>query len=327
VGPGTLSDLLATLPSFSHPDLLVSSATFDDAGVFRLTPEIALVQTVDFFTPMVDDPYLFGQIAAANALSDVYAMGGKPLTAMNIAAFPVGSLDLGILRDILAGGADKILEAGALLVGGHTVEDKEPKYGLAVTGTVHPDRVVKNGGARPGDRLILTKPLGVGIITTALKGELIREDQAFSAYQSMAALNDKAAEIMQEVGVNAATDITGFGFLGHLSEMCAASKAGVEVFVKEVPLLEGVAHLAAIGAVPGGAKRNARHLEPRLKWALPVDEVMRDILCDPQTSGGLLLAVGPDRQQELARRLNEAGVSWWLVGHVTDDEPGAIKLL
>ena len=207
------------------------------------------------------------------------------------------------------------------------MEDKEPKYGLAVTGTVHPDRVVKNGGARPGDRLILTKPLGVGIITTALKGELIGEGQAFSAFQSMAALNDKAAEIMQEVGVNAATDITGFGFLGHLSEMCVASKAGVEVFVKEVPLLEGVAHLAATGAVPGGAKRNARYLEPKLKWVLPLDEVMRDILCDPQTSGGLLMAVGPDRQQELARRLNEAGVSWWLVGHVTDDEPGAIKLL
>lgn len=327
MGPGTLSDLLSTLPSFSHPDLLVSGATFDDAGVFRLTSELALVQTVDFFTPMVDDPYLFGQIAAANALSDVYAMGGKPLTAMNIAAFPAGSMDLGILRDILAGGADKIMEAGAVLVGGHTVEDKEPKYGLAVTGTVHPERVITNGGARPGDLLVLTKPLGVGIITTALKGELIREEKALPAVQSMAALNDKAAQAMQEVGVNAATDITGFGFLGHLYEICAASKAGVEVIVDQVPILDGAADLAAIGAVPGGAKRNAKYLEPMLKWVRPMDEVMRDILCDPQTSGGLLMAVSPNRREELARRLAEAGVNWWLVGHVTGEDHRVIKLV
>ncbi|NLC38343.1 MAG: selenide, water dikinase SelD, partial [Clostridia bacterium] len=206
MGPGTLTEILASIPQVEDPRLLVSGATMDDAGVYLLSEELALIQTVDFFTPMVDDPYLFGQVAAANALSDVYAMGGVPLTALNIAAFPINNMDPGILREILLGGADKVREAGALLVGGHTVEDPEPKYGLAVTGTVHPQKVLTNQGARPGDVLVLTKPLGIGIICTAIKGDLADSRAVDQAVRSMVALNQKAMEVVQEIGVHACTD-------------------------------------------------------------------------------------------------------------------------
>lgn len=227
----------------------------DDAGVYQLTDELALVQTVDFFTPMVDDPYLFGQIAAANALSDVYAMGGKPLTAMNIVAFPVNTMDVSILGDILKGGAQKIREAETLLVGGHTVEDDEPKYGLSVTGIVHPGKVLTNRGGKPGDKLILTKPLGVGIITTAMKGDMADPASIEAATQSMATLNKEAAAAVIEVGVNACTDVTGFGLLGHLYEMMTP-EIGFEIQMGQVPLLPGAKDYASMGLVPGGARRN-----------------------------------------------------------------------
>ena len=326
MGPGTLLEILATLPAFRHPDLLVDGSQMDDAGVYRLTPDLALVQTVDFFTPVLDYPFVFGQVAAANALSDVYAMGGKPLTVMNIAAFPVNSMDLGILRDILAGGADKILEAGALLVGGHTIEDKEPKYGLAVTGTVHPEKIVTNGGARPGDVLVLTKPLGVGIITTGLKSGKYPLEAAGLAIASMQALNAKAAAAMVEVGVHAATDITGFGLLGHAYEMCAASGVGLELELARIPVLDGAWELARLGVVPGGARRNCRYLEGKLRWEGAAPPEAPDILCDPQTSGGLLMAVPVERVSALIGRLIDAGVPGVVIGKVVDEHSGIIAV-
>lgn len=325
MGPGTLNKVLAKLPVFDHPDLLISGSKLDDAGVFRLTDQLALVQTVDFFTPMVDDPYLFGQIAAANALSDIYAMGAVPLTAMNITAFPTCTLDLAILGEILAGGADKVLEAGAVLVGGHTIEDKEPKYGLAVTGTVHPRQVVANAGARPGDSLVLTKPLGTGIAATALKAGLATADLVAAATKTMTTLNQKAATVMVWVGVNAATDITGFGFLGHAYEICAASGVGMEIDLAAVPVIPGVWQVAAMGLVPGGARNNLAHLADKVDWDSQVSAIDKDILADPQTSGGLLMAVPSSRRHVLLQELGEAGVQAAEVGEV-NDQSGRIKV-
>ncbi len=317
MGPGTLNEVLAKLPVFEHPDLLISGSKLDDAGVFRLSEELALVQTVDFFTPMVDDPYIFGQIAAANALSDIYAMGAVPLTAMNITAFPTCSLDLAILGEILAGGADKVLEAGAVLVGGHTIEDKEPKYGLAVTGTVHPQRVVSNAGARPGDGLVLTKPLGSGIACTAIKAGLAPAELVDAVINTMTALNRKAAEVMARVGVHAATDITGFGFLGHAYEICAASGVGMSIQLAMVPVIPGVWPAAAMGLVPGGARRNLAYLADKVEWQGEVSAVDRDILADPQTSGGLLMAVPAGNLEQVVSELAESGVPAAVVGEVT----------
>lgn len=225
-------------PSQPDPNLLVGLETCDDAGVYKINEDMALIQTVDFFTPVVDDPYSFGQIAAANALSDIYAMGGRPLTAMNIICFPIGKLELTVLAEILKGGADKIREAGAVLLGGHSVEDNEPKYGLSVTGIISPNKVLTNAGARAGDILILTKPLGIGIITTAIKGGLSSPDEILSVTAVMAALNKEAAEVMQEIGVNGCTDVTGFGLLGHASEMARASHVRMTLDSKKVPVLE-----------------------------------------------------------------------------------------
>ncbi|GAW93703.1 selenide, water dikinase [Calderihabitans maritimus] len=325
MGPGTLYEILKTLPVFEHPDLLVSGAKLDDAGVYRLNDDLALIQTVDFFTPMVDEPYLFGEIAAANALSDVYAMGGTPLTAMNITAFPTCSLDLGILRDILAGGASKVQEAGALLVGGHTIEDKEPKYGLAVTGTVHPQRVVTNQGAKPGDLLVLTKPVGVGIITTAIKAGEASRRAAREAADIMRQLNNKAAQVMVEVGVNACTDITGFGLIGHIYEICVGSNVGVEIEVHDIPVLEAALEYARMGLVPGGAYVNRRFLEEKIHWVGNVPEEIQDVLFDPQTSGGLLIVVPQDKANRLTEKLEAVGVKGFKIGRVTD-EPSKIRL-
>lgn len=324
MGPGTLKDVLGTLEIVEDPRLLVSGSTMDDAGVYQLTDELALVQTVDFFTPMVDDPYLFGQIAAANALSDVYAMGGKPLTAMNIACFPINTLDLGILRDILKGGADKVREAETLLVGGHTVEDPEPKYGLSVTGIVHPKKVLTNRGARPGDSLVLTKPLGIGIITTAIKGDMVDPSSVDAAVKSMSTLNKDAAAAVIEVGVHACTDVTGFGLLGHLYEMMTQD-IGFEIEVSLVPLLPGAEEYAAMGLVPGGARRNLKYLEPVLGDSKGVSDIALDLLADPQTSGGLLVAVAPNKEQQLLRALEDRGVTAArVIGRVTDRNPGRI---
>ena len=290
--------------------------TRDDAGYVPFSGGL-LLQTADFFTPIVDDPYRFGQIAAANAFSDIYAMGGEPLTAMNLVCFPC-SLDLAILRDILAGGQSKIEEAGARLCGGHSVQDEEPKYGLSVTGWVEVDKVVRNHGAQVGDALVLTKPLGLGILTTALKKELVSEAEIESAIEMASRLNKGARDALREVGVSAATDVTGYGLLGHLSEMLEASEVGAVVRRSEVPVWERAVPLAAEGCYPGGLKSNREYLEGRV-----ADDGVKDddllLLYDPQTSGGLLVAVPEERASEFIRSLDEHGVSGALIGEVVGE--------
>lgn len=326
MGPGTLRDVLKTLETISDPRLLVSGATMDDAGVYQLTEELALVQTVDFFTPMVDDPYLFGQIAATNALSDVYAMGGRPITALNIAGFPVNTMDLGILTEILRGGGDKLKEAETLLIGGHTVEDEEPKYGLSVTGLVHPERILLNRGGKPGDKLVLTKPLGIGIITTAIKGEMADQKSIDESINSMITLNKEAAEACLETGVNACTDVTGFGLLGHLYEMLTP-EIGFELDMTKIPLLFGAREYASMGLVPGGAKRNLEYLKPYLDREEEITEIDLDLLADPQTSGGFLIAVSPERVDALLEALGKRGVlTGKIIGEVKDTNLGKIMI-
>jgi selenide, water dikinase len=290
--------------------------TRDDAGYVPFSGGL-LLQTADFFTPIVDDPYRFGQIAAANAFSDIYAMGGEPLTAMNLVCFPC-SLELAILRDILAGGQSKIEEAGARLCGGHSVQDEEPKYGLSVTGWVEVDKVVRNHGAQVGDALVLTKPLGLGILTTALKKELVSEAEIESAIEMASRLNKGARDALREVGVSAATDVTGYGLLGHLSEMLEASEVGAVVRRSEVPVWERAVPLAAEGCYPGGLKSNREYLEGRVA-ADGVKEVDLLPLYDPQTSGGLLVAVPEERASEFIRSLDQHGVSGSLIGEVVGE--------
>lgn len=280
--------------------------TADDAGVFLLNETTALVQTVDFFTPIVDDPYTFGQIAAVNSLSDVYAMGGHPLTAMNIVGFPSCSLPPEVLRDILQGGQDKVTEAGAVLVGGHTVEDDEPKYGLSVTGIVDPNGIWTNAGAQLGDVLILTKSLGTGILTTAAKGELFTEYLSY-AIAAMVELNDKAARAGHTVCVHACTDVTGFGLLGHTYEMAAASHVRLTIHSKALPILPGALEAAAQGLVPAGAYAN-RHYLTTVTFADSVPENMRDLCFDPQTSGGLLFSIPAAEQDKLLAALESNGI-------------------
>jgi selenide,water dikinase len=292
--------------------------TRDDAGFIPFGGGL-LLQTADFFTPIVDDPYRFGQIAAANAFSDVYAMGGEPLTAMNLVAFPC-SLDLGILREILAGGLSKIEESGARLCGGHSVQDEEPKYGLSVTGFVEADRVVRNAGAEPGDALVLTKPLGLGILTTALKRDILTEEEIEDAVQAASLLNKAARDAIREVGVSAATDVTGYGFLGHLTEMLEAAAVGAVVPSDEVPVWERAVPLANEGVYPGGLESNREYLEGRVT-ADGVDQDDLLPLYDPQTSGGLLVAVPDDSVTALVGALEERGVMGALVGEVIG-QPG-----
>jgi selenide,water dikinase len=325
VGPGTLNAVLGTLPVFSHPNLLVDGTHWDDAGVYRLNDEQALVQTVDFFTPVVDDPYIFGQIAAANALSDIYAMGATPLTALNLVAFPTCSLDLQILRDILAGGAERLQLAGALLIGGHTIEDREPKYGLTITGTVHPQKVVTNRGIQPGDVLILTKPIGTGVAVTAMKAGMISAATQQAAMRTMVALNKEAAEVMVTFKPRACTDITGFGLLGHAWELVAGSGTGLVLDTDRIPFLPGVTELACSGLVPAGAYRNRQYLEGKVHWNGKVKQEIADLLFDPQTSGGLLIAVPGDLAPDLVGRLHEQQVTEAVViGRATGDHPGEI---
>jgi selenide, water dikinase len=265
----------------------------DDAGVFVLSEGLALIQTVDFFAPIVDDPYLFGQVAAANALSDVYAMGGEPLTAMNIVGFPSGKLPLEVLREILRGGQDKVHEAGALVVGGHTIIDEELKYGLSVTGRAHPDRLLTNAGAQPGDRLVLTKPIGTALLATAAKQGMLGEEEQRALHDSMSALNRTAAQAAVSLGARCATDITGFGLLGHASHIARASTVTVRIRVASVPLLPGARAAAERGVRTGGADRNAKYLEPLVDWGSAGD-AERALMIDPQTSGGLLVALSPE---------------------------------
>lgn len=318
-------EVLRNLPRTQpNPDLLVGLDTSDDAGVYRLSDELALVQTVDFFTPIVDDPYDFGQIAAANAISDIYAMGGKPLTVLNIVAFPISTLDKRVLSEILRGAADKVHEAGATLVGGHSIDDKEPKFGLAVTGLVHPDKVRTNAGAKPGDRLILTKPIGVGILTTSIKKDQLTLEETKYLTKVMSTLNKKAAEIMEPYSVNACTDVTGFGLIGHALEMAKGSKVGVKIHHKEVPLLPKVRELAAKGFVPGGTKNNFVHVQNDVTFPDEMDQIDRYILCDAVTSGGLLISVVGEQAGNLLQKLKEAGVDASLIGEINIDKPGHI---
>ncbi len=325
IGPADLGQVLRSLPpSEPNPDLLVGLDTSDDAGVYRLSGDTALVQTVDFFTPIVDDPYSFGQIAAANAISDIYAMGGKPLTVLNIVAFPISTLDKSILADILRGAADKVREAGATLVGGHSIDDKEPKFGLAVTGLVHPDRVRTNAGAKAGDKLILTKPIGVGIMTTSIKKNALTPEETERVTRVMATLNKVAAETMESYDVHACTDVTGFGLMGHALEMAKGSGNGIIIRQSDVPVLPRVRELAEQGNVPGGTKNNFAHVEGDIDFPAELDQIGRWILCDAVTSGGLLISVDAGQSDELLQALVQAGVEASLIGEVTGQHPGRI---
>jgi len=297
----------------------------DDAGVYKITDDLAIVQTVDFFTPVVDDPYWFGQIAVANALSDIYAMGGVPKTAMNLVAFPIREMDISVLRSIIQGGLDKMKEAGVVLVGGHSVEDKELKYGLSVTGFVHPDRILTKGNFRAGDRLILTKPLGTGVINTAIKGGLASERVVQEVTELMAALNSTSAQIMSGYPVHACTDITGFGLLGHLSEMVAGSALALAVHADRVPFISEVMEYAGMGLVPAGTYKNREFFGPGIDMASNVDPVMQDILFDPQTSGGLLICVEREAAEPLLRDLLEQGIRGaGIIGEVLKEPKGRI---
>ena len=315
------------MPLMTHPKLLVGMETSDDAGVYQLTDEMAIVQTIDFFTPIVDDPYTFGQIAVTNALSDVYAMGGKPLTGMNVVCFPLGKMDIDILRDILRGGLDKMHEAGVLLVGGHSVDDSELKYGLSVTGIIHPKKVVRNRGALVGDKLILTKPLGIGIITTALKRGMAESSLIEKAVNAMTQLNKKAAELMSEAErVHAATDITGFGLLGHAAEMIEGTNLGMVVYSSAVPFFPGVKELAEKGIMPGGLRRNKKFRLSMIESSCPAWVV--DVLFDPQTSGGLLISLPPDEADKLLGKMHLGGITEAsIIGEIVASERNMIQVV
>ena len=308
---------MGKLPKFQDPMLLVGTETSDDAAVYKISEELAVIQTVDFFTPVTDDPYLFGQIAAANALSDVYAMGGEPKLALNLAAFP-NCLNTEILGEILKGGADKVMEAGAILAGGHTISDNEPKYGLCVTGFVHPKKMWKNCGAEPGDLLVLTKPLGSGVLSTAEKGGIIREAEHLEAVKTMTTLNKYAAELAKEFQVHCCTDITGFGLAGHAMEMAKGSKKTFVIYAEKLPVLSGAREYAEMGLIPAGAYRNREFLEKDMESR--ISGWREDLLFDPQTSGGLLLAIPTEDAAGLMGRLSGLELPSAVVGEVTEEK-------
>ena len=308
----------------SHPDLLVGNDTGDDAAVYRLDKNTAIIVTVDFFTPITDDPYEFGVIAAANSLSDVYAMGGKPLVALNIVGFPA-ELAVDMLGDVLKGGYDKAAEAGCLIVGGHTVDDSEPKYGLSVVGLIEPGKEVSNANAQPGDVLVLTKPIGTGIITTGCKQGITPDDILKNAVDVMATLNKGAAEAMMRVGINSCTDITGFGLMGHLRGMTRGSKVGAIINASDVPVLPGVWDLLEKNVVPGGTFRNMNGVEDSVDWDKSLTDQQRLLMCDAQTSGGLLISVTKDKVEKLLSELEISGVETRvIVGEITAENSGRI---
>ena len=322
MGPGDLQDVLGDLGRHEHPDLLVGLGRSDDAAVYRVSDELAIVETVDFFPPIVDDPYLYGAIAAANSMSDVYAMGGEVLFALNVAGFP-RELPKDVIAAIFRGGADKVIEAGGVIAGGHTVVDAEPKYGLCVTGRVHPQRILIKGGLRPGDRLFLSKPLGTGVIATAAKAGDCDGAVLDGAVQSMLRLNRVAAEVAREAGARGATDITGFGLLGHAAEMVAASGAGIAVRPGDLPFLPGGVALAEKGHWSGGMKRNRRHVEGTwgARGHLSIDAslppALVGLLFESETSGGLLFSVLPERAGLVADGFKRRGEPCWEIGEVT----------
>lgn len=318
--------VLKSLPKVDDPNLLVGSGSSDDSAVYKLSDSVALVQSVDFFPPILDDPYWFGAIAAANALSDIYAMGATPLIGLNIVCFPI-DLPKEVLGEILKGGADKMTEAGAIIGGGHTIDDAEPKYGVSVTGLVRPGEQITNSGARAGDRLVLTKAIGTGIITTALKAGKSDGETEERVVRLMAKLNKGASEAMVGVGVNACTDITGFGLLGHLREMVEGSGVGARVSLEEVPLIRGARELAEVGIAPGGTQRNLASLEGKVTWEGEIPEAMKVLMADAQTSGGLLISVAEQRVDKLMEALEEHGVvGARVIGEVVAEHPGIIRV-
>ncbi len=318
----TLESILCGLPRVETPDLLVSIENADDAGVIRVSPDLAIIHTVDFFPPLVDDPFSFGRIAAANALSDVYAMGGEPMGGMNIISFPVTSLGKAALKEILRGGLSALEESGAALTGGHTIEGNELLYGMAVTGRVHPDHIWRNGGARPGDLLVLTKPLGTGLVTTAAKAELADPGHLAMAIRWMSTLNKRAADAARPLEPHAATDVTGFALVGHVSEMAQASGVAVQLDLAAMPLLPGAREAAEMGLVPVGTAKNRESLAEVLDIASDADELLVDVALDPQTSGGLLLALDANNAQALVRALPASAI----VGRVVEGPAGQLRL-
>lgn len=318
--------MLSQLPKIHHPDLLSQEIPFADAAIYRLSDSEALVQSVDFFTPVVDDPYKYGQIAAANALSDIFAVGARPLTALNLVSFPVDCLGTDILVKILQGGAERVHAAGAVVAGGHSIEDDEPKYGLSVTGLVDPRKMVTACGSSPGDQLYLTKPLGTGLLTTALKGEVLTEADIVEAIDGMVMLNKVAAEVMLQVGVSACTDITGFGLIGHAAEMAQASQVGFRIFINDLPAYPRALEMAEMGLVPVGSHRNRNYYSSFLDGHKNCDPLSLDLLSDPQTSGGLLLAVAKEKAEELEQQLSKHAVPVYRVGEVIAASSGRLLL-
>jgi selenide,water dikinase len=322
MAPGDLQEVLAVLKPTdptAHRDLLVGLGAADDAAVYRVGPELALVETVDFFPPVVDDAYTWGAVSAANAMSDVYAMGGEVMFALAVAGFP-RDFPKAIIAEVFRGGAEKVAEAGGVVAGGHTVVDAEPKYGLCVTGRVHPDRVLIKGGLRPGDRVFLSKPLGVGVITTAAKNQIAADDSLATAMASMLRLNRVAARVASEAGTKGATDITGFGFVGHAAEMVAASGAGLAIAAARLPILPGALDLAAAGKFSGGQGRNRRHFEAllgdRLQFGPDVPPALASLLFESETSGGLLFSVAPDRASAVVPAFEKRNEPCWEIGEV-----------
>ncbi len=325
IRPQYLEKVLMDMPPVFDKNVLVGTSTSDDAAVYRLTDDVALVQTVDFFTPVVDDPWSFGAIAAANALSDIYAMGAKPLFALNIVGFPSNRLPMQVLKDILKGASDKATEAGISILGGHTVEDPEPKFGMVVSGIVHPEKVITNSSARPGDVLILTKPIGTGIIATAVKRNLADEKTALAAINVMIELNASAAALMENYPVSACTDVTGFGLMGHLNEMMAGSDVSCRIDAVSVPLIDGVADLAISGTIPGGTRNNMEHVADFIHWSDDIPEYLKLILCDAQTSGGLLIALQADQADKYLEELEQKStLKASRIGVIS--EPGAYRI-
>jgi selenide,water dikinase len=319
---------LHELPKFTNPDMLVGTETSDDAGVYRLRPDLAIVNTVDFFTPIVDDPYVFGQISATNALSDVYAMGGEPKTCLNIVCFPKGKMAIEVLGEILKGGADKVKESGAVIIGGHSIIDEEIKYGMAVTGVIHPDKIFRNVGVQEGDALILTKPLGTGIITTALKKGKASKESVDEAVKSMTTLNAAASVVMRNYPVHACSDITGFGILGHALGMASGSGVTLVIESAKLPLLRGAPHLAEKGYITGGCKRNREYLENKITIEKSLREGLVEVALDPQTSGGLLIAVAKRHAAKLLDDLRAAGVKDAVeVGYATSLQKPWVRLV
>lgn len=320
--------MLRQLPAVRDPNVLVGTSTSDDAAAYRIDEKRSLIQTVDFITPIVDDPYDFGRIAAANSISDIYAMGGKPLFALNIVCFPSKQLSMDVLGKILQGGCDKAREAGIDIIGGHSVDDTEPKYGLVVTGIAPPDRLLTNSGARPGDILVLTKPLGSGILTTAWKKDRLEQTTMRKIVELMAKLNRGAAEALDGLQVHALTDITGFGLLGHLIEMADGSQVSARINSSDVPVLEEVWPLALEGLYPGGATRNLQRVTPQVQWSDSMSQEKKIVLSDPQTSGGLLIAIAPQDVDELLHRLDAADtLARAVIGEIVDRSTHAVRVV